>query len=405
MIYDKDNEIDTTENIDDIEEDYELNEFLPTKRRKTHPIRRLILVCLASFAAITLYIYRDTINISNIKSLFLRLDRNIHNIESMQIDFASSSHNSYAVYNGNFALLSTYGLKLFSRNGNTSLDENIIFQNPAMQVNNKVIMTYDRGGNTITAFNSSGIQWQSQTNYPIVCVKVNKNGYFAVITNEKGYRSIVEVYNKNFEKIYVWKFANRYALDVSISPDNSGMVVSAGDADGGEIFTDIVILHFNKEEPISTKRYDGSLFLSVEYKALNTIAAISDNMISFFDANGTEISKFLFNDKPLRSAYTSSPNFNAILLSKDYTGSTCSLIIFDDSGNELSSTDIDEKIEQMAVDQEHIAMLGREKIFLYNREGKYTKTIDVEIDIRQLLLYDGEIVIIGSNRVYSVLID
>jgi len=186
------------------------------------------------------------------------------------------------------------GLTYFSKKG---INWNEIFEmtKPLMDTAGELIAVADMKSSDILLFNVGGAMTRFSAQHSITAIQISNQGVVAVATNDD-MTNYIEVYDRNGNELITAKtiFANSgYLMDIALSDDGTKLAaayVSVGEGTLGSkvVFYDfatggtgqnLVIGGFNE--------FSGTVITDVEFMSGNRVAAIGDNSLTIFDAEGT----------------------------------------------------------------------------------------------------------------------
>lgn len=122
---------------------------------------------------------------------------------------------------------------------------------------------------------------------PIITARINKKGYFALVTKEKGYKGKITVYNSEGAAIYRWFSGSSDIIDVDISDDGRQMAVAALELDS-QATGKVILFNLSEEKPFAENISQDNVLLRIKYARDGMVYAIGDSAALGYDAKGKE---------------------------------------------------------------------------------------------------------------------
>lgn len=376
-------------------------------KSKVRFARFLLLLTAAVFALIILFVNRDKLNADNFRRLAAKIDIGISSAKSSDnsvIDYDYNSTGVVAVYKDGVARVTSDSLVIMDNAGTQFQSVLTGFNNPALIATNKYVMTYDRGGRRLIITNSFTVVFDKTFDDNIVTATMNDSGYFAVVTESDAYKNKLTVFNSSFEEIYKLNSMTRYIIAADISQDNKNIAVSSYYIKDSSIIPQINYYSFTSEESLWDCNFDDKLAVSVVCKDDGSVAGVFEWGVCLIDSKGKEKYRFDFKNKILQSCIIKNGKHNAVVLSDSHSG-TSTVSVFENSGKKVS--DINTEITVLSADiyGDRIALLSRDKIYIYSVSGNLISQRDNKNDGMYILFSDKNSVLVVSDSdiVYNLI--
>ncbi|MBE7045830.1 MAG: hypothetical protein E7396_00260 [Ruminococcaceae bacterium] len=244
-------------------------------------------------------------------------------------------------------------------------------------------------------------------NNNVITATINKNGYYAIATEEKGYKALITVYNSKDEEIYKWHSADSYILDMSLSPDNKTLAASTlhfGEEGQKNMLT---VFKFSEEKPVSSTEIDANFIAETKYISSSKILLVTSDNLIMLSPKGEIIWKTSFEGEKLID-YSINNNYVAVanLSSSALLGKTV-VHIYNYSGEKTGEYDNSEDIIGIDSAGGKILVTNKKSIHIINRKGKEINNIKFAKDIKEGLLFGDSdyAAIVTGNVLHSVKID
>jgi dipeptidyl aminopeptidase/acylaminoacyl peptidase len=238
------------------------------------------------------------------------------------------------------------------------------------------------------------------TSYYILNGTVNKNGYYAFVTEEKGFKSQVIVYDNKGNELYKWHSADDYITDVSISDDNTKMVVTAFTNDENKIKSSVMVFSFTDNKPVAKIEEKDNLIISAAFSGKNKINIVGDKKCGVYNLDLVNLWEDTYDTKQLFTYDISSDNI--IIAYADTSSATdkVSVKIYSQGGKKKGEYIHDGEITGIDVSDGGILAYSKRQMYVLSESGRVKRQLDVNVDISNAFLTDnGKSVFALSNSV------
>lgn len=196
--------------------------------------QRILALILVLFLLISIFTNIKEITYGNL-FYFVRDFGNAVDIAS--IDYETLSYDvypnqSFAMYRGGVAAVSPSNISVFTATGRRTLKSRSDFVVPYAVCSDKYVLVYDMSGDSFALYNSFSKVHTEELSAPITDAYISDSGVFAVVTSSAGYKSVINVYNKNFKLIGKYS-KDLYAIDVCIDAGGERMAAIFYDVGDG----------------------------------------------------------------------------------------------------------------------------------------------------------------------------
>lgn len=150
--------------------------------------------------------------------------------------------------------------------------------NPIYVKIDKYVALSDRESTTIHLLENGKVKWERKVDMPIISVNVNKNGYVSVISKHNIYKSVINVFTKDGDRLFRTYISDTYAIDLDISSDNKYLAVGTINYNKPlpETVVKIISIDKSKKEPdnaILQEYYIPKLLVKIKYKETGELNA------------------------------------------------------------------------------------------------------------------------------------
>lgn len=295
------------------------------------------------------------------------------------------------------------GVTVIDKNGEILWKKDFGTNTPLMVSSGEYILCADLNGNNYTIFSDNGKQIvKNKTPYEIITASVNENGYHAIATKERGYKSRVLVNDLKGEQVFAWHSTKYHVISLAVANNNSGMIVSVFDAEGGEDGAfKTLYFSFGKDAPVEIE--SGSKNLVANLKAVgNRIYAAGDTAFYAYNENGKKVFNIDFSGRTLQR-YSVTETSVALALTKTsvegyYGGSVVE--IYSASGYKKGSFEVEDEIIFLDTEENKILVNSPEGAYILSDNGRLYGNLTFGNEVRAGLIFSGGkklLLVNGSN--------
>lgn len=181
------------------------------------------------------------------------------------------------------------------------------YYHPIVKTSGENLIIYNVGSTGFRIDNKSETVRSEDAANIIMAADVAENGRYALVTETKGYPSLLEVYKEDGSLQYKYSFSNCYVSDISLSADGTRAAVVGVTASEGELVSQVYLLDFNSETPLAIADCSGTLLMAVEYVDNRALAVGDDCAVSVndggevltYDYEGMKLAAFDYNENRL----------------------------------------------------------------------------------------------------------
>ena len=285
---------------------------------------------------------------------------------------------SYLHLGGRILRWSQNGAAMLEKDGKELWNLSYSYTNPKAKLQGSYGMIADIGGTGACIFGKEGITGQITTNAPILNLAVSEKGT-AVLVTEDGTKSILSFYDRSGKALDISATLEMaisgFPLDIALSPDGTGLIVSAGAYISGELATQLVFYNFSvgkgeMNRLVGYFTYDNVLFPEVRYMGGSAAAAVGDNRLVFFDLS-TENKPTVAQEIRFETEFSAvdvGDAHVAVVRSSD-SGSGLLLEVFDKAGKKCFSADIAEYPRYLEESSNYVLMTSESGVRIWDYKG------------------------------------
>ena len=270
------------------------------------------------------------------------------------------------------------------------------YDHPVMSSNSGRILLYDEGGTSFRVQSKTRILYEKELEHMIFTGAMGKDGSVAIATSASGAESMLTVYDDKEDVVFVWKCAKEHIVSCDVSNNGKLFAVSVMGVDNGSVYSKVYIFNKKKTEPKATFEYKDTAISSVQFLSNETVFVLGNNVCEII--KGDEVKQKVDVSVNTPSQLYISDNNVAVLVLSKYSSTTKKIIkVYNKSGAELFSQEIDGLVKSVSTDGKYVAVLTDDNIQIYNTKGKLVGSADVNTD--------AEMVIVSSRNTYVYSLD
>ena len=227
-------------------------------------------------------------------------------------------------------------------------------------------------------------------NGKIVTSCINKNGYFALVMSEEGYKNQIVVFDNNGHVIYKWHSAENYVTCVAISPDNKNMAASTIGFGGNKFTNGVMIFDFAQEKPYAGQQEEENIIMSIDYVSKRRLVVIGDKNATYYKTNGKKIRTIDYEGRKLTTYDVCDGKNTVLCFAKDDSAmSSSDIYSYNTRGRQVGHFETESRVLSISCDSDEI-LVARERVFdVLSDKCRKKNSVQVLKDIKNSVLFDG----------------
>ena len=385
-----------------------VTEYYIKTAKRFRVLKYMTVLVLVLFVLVTVTLNREAITVENFRYLIRYLDINAtvysYSGGHRDIGYSADSELTFGMYRGDAVIADSTSLRIKSLGGSTMLDNTTYISNPVLLCGSKYLMLYDLGGNSYQIYNTFSELYGESCEYSISGAAMSDTGVYAIVTKSAEYRSIVQIYNKDFKMISrVYK--DKLVMDTAFRSDGSLLAIVSAFNREGDFYTEVMVCDPYSDEPVFTASYQDLLPVSVCYHSDGGLTVICDKKILFFNERYELISEYAFGSR-VPSYCKAGDGCVIAAMARNIVGDDNIFLIFDSAGRAVFEGELSGKIvcaenlgtETYVLTSSALARVGR------GREPVLYSPIEKN-SIAMMLPGDGTVFICYTDNAVSYRLD
>ncbi len=385
----KENRIDITEKKPKVNPYY----LVLSGRFKT--AKYVVLCVLVVFLLTMVVMFREEITIENLRYLFkdFEIGENIVTSNDSMISYDSDPQVNLALYKGDLVISGSTYFTLCDLQGNNRLSEDSIFSNPVVLSGDKYLLIYGLSENTYAIYNTFSKLHTESFDYPIIAAALSDDGMYAIVTRTTEYRSVIYLYNKNFEKVGAI-YKDKYVVDVKFNSDGTKLLIASTYSSNGNYCTEIVNYVPYSDTATSTQNIENAMPIKISYNKNGGYSVVCDNRILFYDKDFQLKNTFETGTKILPLTIEITNNYTIITYSENIVGEDIRVLVFDENGETVLNASAKGTPKKTKTSQDYVYVLQNGNVCRINIKDGSLVYYDTEKNALELLLSNDDLILV-----------
>lgn len=387
-------------------EDMPLDDYEQEKTEMSPDSVKKIIICvvIALVAGLLVFAFanRDKLTVDNISSWWTYdVMGNAGNGYPTNIVGSEVSQGNFVVSEGHVIYDSDTSFVTLSSSANEIFNNQLKYSKPILKYDMNKFLTYGIGtsGYQIDSLDKEIYSGEADDN--IFCGDIASNGIYCLVTEGNGYFSTLSVYDSENNRKYKYSFSEYYITSVSLNKDGSGCIASGITSDMGAMSSGIYFLDFTKEKPVNQYKVNDDAIVDCEYITSDTVALVGETSSYLATKGNKDIQKISYDDKTLAN-YCFNPDTSsfALALSRSGDGRSCTILSYDNNAKKKYSKNTDHSADSLSVYKNVICALDANVAYLYNTDGKETKSLDAGTGAKKVFLSsESQAYVLSVNQI------
>ena len=272
------------------------------------------------------------------------------------------------------------------------------YDHPIMSCNSGRALIYDVGAKSFRVQSKTRTLYQKELDYMILTGAMGKDGTVAIASRTKDAQSMLTVYNTKEEEVFVWKCAKENIISCDVSDNGRLFAVSVLGVDNGSVYSKVYIFNKNDTEPKASFEYMDSAVSSVQFLSNETLFVFGNNICQVIKGEKVKENIDVSVNTPYK-LYISDNNTAVLVLSK-YSSTTQKIIkVYNKSGSELFTQEIDGLIKSVSTDGKYTGVLTDENVQIYNKKGKMCGSANINTDAEKVMISGRNTYVYSADKI------
>ena len=311
--------------------------------------------------------------------------------------YSGGSTSSFGIYRGELAVINAGSTMLYKPSGALSYSDTNKFYNPRLVISDKYMLIYDRGDTTCSysIHNSFAKLREEKFSFPITLADISDKGSYGVVTRDDSFRSIVYLYDENFNlKITIKK--DKYVLALSLNEAGNKVAISSVyDKDGG-FESEILVLGISSETPDFSVYESGKIPLKSEWLKNGDLAVLFSDCAIVYAPNGDrratlDLSNLSSHNLELNSSLIVSVYNNTVL------GYDKTVNIYNEYAELIMTTSLEGELIKILPGNDKVCFLFEDRAVLIDLTTREAKEAPIKPNAKDIVFYYDTVIVCYSG--------
>lgn len=322
--------------------------------------------------------------------------------DGFPVQILGSKAHQMEEFNGTVLSLSDTYLVTYNNSAKRIVNLSHSFNNPVVSISERRLLFYDINGHSYKIETLSGNVVEGKEEDSIVVGAIGQGGEFALVTRgEKGLADVT-MHSKDGSKIFKWISYTYQVIDVAVSPDGKSFAVAAVKAQGGDLYSSVMVFKQGSQEAIASYESKGMVYFSLEYTSSDIITVVADDSIIFLNVTKNTAEKYDYNGKNIACFDSSYNDGTAIMISPYQDRKECTLVVFNENGKKMSEIDTKLDAVSVSIENNYVYTVAAGKAYEYRSSGELLRESEVGEDSVKIVSVGGKVYVTGASDIKEV---
>lgn len=311
--------------------------------------------------------------------------------------YNGGSTSSFGIYRGELAVINAGSTMLYKPSGALSYSDTNKFYNPRLEISEKYMLIYDRGDTTHTysVHNSFAKLHEERFDYPITLAEMSNKGSYAVVTRDDSFRSIVYIYNENFNLKNTVK-KDKYVLSISMNDAGNKLAIASVYDKDGAFESEIQVIGISSKTPDFTVTESEKIPLESHWLKNGDLAVVFSDSTIIYSPKGEkratlDLSGLSSHNLGLSSSLIVSV-YNTTVLGYDKT-----VNIYDHNAELIITASLEGELIRILPGSEKVCLLFEDRAVLIDVISKTVLEAPVKPNAKDIAFYEDTVIVCYSG--------
>lgn len=235
------------------------------------------------------------------------------------------------------------------------------------------LLTYDEGAKRFVIHSHSRVLLEQELDYGIITAAMNNRGDYAIVSSAHQFICEINVYNKKFQHVGVFKLAENIIHTVGLSPKGNIMAAGWAGSSDGVLYSGVTIYRLDvpqEDSERATFELSEDLVLDLWFADENHIAILSDRQYAVIDTAGDLVHSYSFGERNLLASRREGSA--VLLLLEDRAERRQEVVVLDGDLNERGVYTADGGVQDVALSARRVYILEDDVIYTYDHRMQPT---------------------------------
>ncbi|HZJ78320.1 MAG TPA: DUF5711 family protein [Clostridia bacterium] len=346
----------------------------------------------------------DSITLENVTGGFNGFFEQFQKGDGFPYQSDAGSFNNIDIMGNKLVVLKSDSSIVFNSTAKKLLTQQHTFTDPAIKVKNGRILLFDRGSGRFMIHTRSELLYEKTMSDDILTAEIGKRGNCAIATSSSSAASVLTVFDKNQQEVFVWRCSAEYISDISLSDNGKSVAIAVIGSKNAEIYSKIHIFNFDSNEPLASFDFKDTTLFNVTYLSNATITAQGDKRHIVIENRKT-----LKQDESLGTDYYTSfyehESGKTTFARSDFGGGNNRIYTYNSRGKLLFEKEIDAIPKSISCDLDYTVILTEKKLIYINNNGVVVNELDLNYTGTKVVLKGGTVYVLGNAVIEQYRVD
>lgn len=374
----------------------------------------LLLIMAVVSVAVLVYLKNQRIELEsiNIKELIQAVSHSGSKDKAgtviSKFNYNPEEQTAFGIHAGYIIECNENSIKWLDSQGEEQLSKAVSLTNPLVKSAGDYLMVADIGGRDIFVIKGKDVRWSERLDNTIINAEINNKGYVSVVSEMKGYKGAVSIYDVYGNWIFTTVRAEQHILAARVSTANDMVIINTVDASGPGVNSNIEYVDMTGET-VATVTRENAILPSVYCLNSKSVVAANDSSIICFDDRSKEKWNKEFKKVYSAAAFSGKYIVAAVVDMKGedafYEDKAAIKVIYA-RGQIDEVCRLDSKVINLETYGNVIAVNTGKEVHFINMGGKLISKYSSDVEIKSVRFFDGDkAAVITKNSVVVVKYD
>ncbi len=302
-----------------------------------------------------------------------------------QLELDTSFTYTAEKFNGGVAVFGKDGIVGINNGGKKAWEIPFSATEPILSCGGRYVLGAERGGKKVILSTGGKIKQEMEMDEAVLAASVNSKGAFAVITEERGYKGRVKVFDAQGKELFAWHSAEQNILAAAVSEDSKKLAVSVVNMTDLSRICTVLQFDLNETTPRTLAVGDENLVASLVYNG-SELTAVGDEALYYFKSDGTEKFHFDYAGRELTRYSFYSGGVLCMAFKSNQSGGKSVVEFYDTNGKQKSSCPVDGTVSGVDTFGKYAVVTTQNGLTVIGQNGKVKTERTDGIGVDQVFL-------------------
>ena len=274
-------------------------------------------------------------------------------------------------YENGVVMLTNSALQYLDSTGRLIESNKHLFASPEMQVFDKTVFLYDKGGTGCRIEKNASVYREITADGAIMCGTIGKKGNYAFsLDNHGGYQSHIFVYSFNGDKLFEWGSASDYCFRMTLSDTGNRLAVCVIGVQNAEYYSRVMLFSFNSGQPVYTVDFPGKTVFDLDFIAGKRIAVYTDSGVYEIDTDGRYSALQEYSTAEIAHSCVNSRGLSTTAIIPYGNEQAPLVTVFDENHKQIFTQQYNTLISGVVCSDDYVGVVMFDRVQILNKTGK-----------------------------------